>query len=238
MNFVDALTLELINMPDEQVLEGKDVAELQASAQALLKSARAEAGRRRLAAAKSGVAALRSKPTTSKVPVLNVSVAEARQFIAQAQNDSRYTLAARKLGEMPDEEVLRLYLQMKRLEDTGNGACEMVSTEDLEALTRPGDVSWACTIDRVVRERDELLTALGDCRDAMPDTTANINEAIAFPTSVPAYVRESVSLLVAQRDELLAVLKAILADGLHCDVVPHLHEKARAAIAKAEGGAA
>ena len=81
----------------------------------------AEAGRRRLAAAKSGVAALRSKPTTSKVPVLNVSVAEARQFIAQAQNDSRYTLAARKLGEMPDEEVLRLYLQMKRLEDTGNG---------------------------------------------------------------------------------------------------------------------
>lgn len=120
MNFVDALTLELINMPDEQVLEGKDVAELQASAQALLKSARAEAGRRRLAAAKSGVAALRSKPATS-VPVLNVSVAEARQFIAQAQNDSRYTLAARKLGEMPDEEVLRLYLQMKRLEDTGNG---------------------------------------------------------------------------------------------------------------------
>lgn len=120
MNFVDALTLELINMPDEQVLEGKDVAELQASAQALLKSARAEAGQRRLAAAKSGVAALRSKPATS-VPVLNVSVAEARQFIAQAQNDSRYTLAARKLGEMPDEEVLRLYLQMKRLEDTGNG---------------------------------------------------------------------------------------------------------------------
>ncbi|WP_101048889.1 hypothetical protein [Macromonas nakdongensis] len=39
-------------------------------------------------------------------------------------------------------------------------ACEMVSTEDLEALTRPADVSWACTIDRLVRERDELLEAL------------------------------------------------------------------------------
>lgn len=39
-------------------------------------------------------------------------------------------------------------------------ACEMVSTEDLEALTRPGDVSWAGTIDRLVRERDELLEAL------------------------------------------------------------------------------
>ena len=41
-----------------------------------------------------------------------------------------------------------------------------------------------------------------------------------------------------QRDQLLAALKAIIADGLHCDVVPHLHKKARAAIAKAEGGAA
>lgn len=39
-------------------------------------------------------------------------------------------------------------------------ACEMVSTEDLEALTRPGDVSWTGTIDRLVRERDELLEAL------------------------------------------------------------------------------
>ncbi len=48
-NFVDALTQELIDTPDEQVLEGKDVAELQASAQALLTSARAEAGKRRLA---------------------------------------------------------------------------------------------------------------------------------------------------------------------------------------------
>lgn len=119
-NFVDALTQELINMPDEQVLEGKDIAELQASAQALLKSARTEAGRRRLEAAKSGVAALRNKPATSRSPVLNVSVADARRFIAQAQNDSRYTLAARKPGEMTDEEVLRLYSQMKRLEDADN----------------------------------------------------------------------------------------------------------------------
>lgn len=39
-------------------------------------------------------------------------------------------------------------------------ACEKVSTEDLEAITRPGDVSWAITIDRLVRERDELRAAL------------------------------------------------------------------------------
>lgn len=119
-NFVDALTQELINMADEQVLEGKDVAKLQASAQALLKSARAEAGLRRLAAAKSGVAALRNRSATTSGHLLNVSVANARSFIAQAQNDSRYTLAARKLVEMSDEEVLRLYAQMKRLEDAGN----------------------------------------------------------------------------------------------------------------------
>lgn len=118
-NFVDVLTQELISMPDEQVLEGKDVAELQASAQALLKSARAEAGRRRLAAAKLGVATLRNRPATTGVLVLNVPIADARRFIAQAQNDSRYTLAARKLGEMSDDEVLRLYEQMKRLEEAG-----------------------------------------------------------------------------------------------------------------------
>lgn len=119
-NFVDVLTQELIDMPDEQVLEDKDVAQLQAGAQALLTSARAEAGRRRLAAAKAGAHALQSRPSTSNAQVLGVSATEARRFIAEAQNDSRYTLAARKLGEMSDEEVLRLYSQMKRLEDVGN----------------------------------------------------------------------------------------------------------------------
>jgi hypothetical protein len=43
--------------------------------------------------------------------------------------------------------------------------------------------------------------------------------------------------LIAAAPDLLEALKAILSDGLHCDVVPHLHEKARAAIAKAEGSA-
>jgi hypothetical protein len=123
-NFVDVLTQELIDMPDEQVLEGRDVAQLQADGQALLKSARAEAGRRRLAAAKAGVGDLRKQASSPSVQVSAVSAAEARRFIAEAQNDSRYTLAARKLGEMSDEEVLRLYSQMKRLEDAGKGRDE------------------------------------------------------------------------------------------------------------------
>lgn len=119
INFVDSLTQELIDMPDEHVLEGKDVTKLRAEGQALLKSARAEAGKRRLAAAKSGVSALRNKPALAIPQVPSVSVEMARRFIAQAQNDSRYTLAARKLGEMTDDEVLRLYMQMKQLEAAG-----------------------------------------------------------------------------------------------------------------------
>ena len=114
-NFVDALTHELIAMPDEQVLEGHDVSALQADAQALLKAARAEAGKRRLSAAKASVTALRNRLAQPSHDTV-VSIEEARRFIAQAQNDPRYTLAARKLGEMPDDEVLRLYRQMKHLE--------------------------------------------------------------------------------------------------------------------------
>ncbi|SEU21058.1 hypothetical protein [Variovorax sp. OV084] len=123
-NFVDVLTQELIDMPDEQVLDGRDVAQLQIDAQALLRSARAEAGRRRLAAAKAGVGTLRKQASSPSVRVSTASAAEARRFIAEAQNDSRYTLAARKLGEMSDEEVLRLYSQMKRLEDADKGRDE------------------------------------------------------------------------------------------------------------------
>jgi hypothetical protein len=114
-NFVDALTDELVAMPDEQLLEGVDLTAVQANAQAHLKAARAEAGKRRLAAAKAGVAALKSVAPASSAAGGAVSLEEARRFIAQAQNDPRYTLAARKLGEMPDDEVLRLYWQMKRL---------------------------------------------------------------------------------------------------------------------------
>jgi hypothetical protein len=117
-NFVDALTDELLAIPDEQVLEGTDSAAVQTKAQALLKAARAEAGRRRLAAAKVGAAALKSAASTAPASGGSVPLDEARRFIAQAQNDPRYTLAARKLGEMPDDEVLRLYWQMKQLEQS------------------------------------------------------------------------------------------------------------------------
>lgn len=118
-NFVDALAAELIAMPDDQVLEGVDVAATESRAQALLKSARTAAGKRRMAAARAGVEANRALSDASSHQAGAVSLDEAKRFIAQAQNDPRFTLAARKLGEMPPEEVLRLYWQMKRLEQVG-----------------------------------------------------------------------------------------------------------------------
>ena len=41
--------------------------------------------------------------------------------------------------------------------------------------------------------------------------------------------------LISAAPDLLIALKAIISDGVHCDVVPHLHDKAVAAIEKAIG---
>jgi hypothetical protein len=46
-----------------------------------------------------------------------VSIMEARAYIARIIQDTNYTLAARQLEEMPEEEVLRLYDQLRELED-------------------------------------------------------------------------------------------------------------------------
>jgi hypothetical protein len=46
-----------------------------------------------------------------------VSIAEARAYIARIILNSDYTLAARQLDEMPEEEILRLYDQLRELED-------------------------------------------------------------------------------------------------------------------------
>ena len=80
-------------------------------------------------------------------------------------------------------------------------------------------------IDSVLREVAELpdRNSPEGWPEAMLVTGAELRQIII--THAPA---EPVNA------EMLEALKAILADGLHCDVVPHLHRRAAEAIARAE----
>jgi hypothetical protein len=108
---LEAFVEELQSMPDVDVLAGESAVDIRARATARLARATEEAGRRRLVAARSNVIPLRSgKPRP-------VSVPEARDYIARVAQDGNYTLAARQLEEMPESEILRLYEQLRELED-------------------------------------------------------------------------------------------------------------------------
>lgn len=56
---------------------------------------------------------------------------------------------------------------------------------------------------------------------------------LANDSRVSAAEAEANINLIAAAPDLLEVLREIIGDGVHCDVVPHLHRKALAAIAKA-----
>ncbi len=105
---------ELKNMSDEDVLAGTDVPRLQTDRAVLLASVKAEAGRRRLTAAKAQLDAAKVRPGQVQQAV---SIAEARAFLQKAANDSRFTMAARALDEMTDEMVLRTYARVKQMLD-------------------------------------------------------------------------------------------------------------------------
>lgn len=114
---------ELLDMSDEEILEGKDPKAIKSEGMAMLEAAKVEAGRRRMATARAGIARNNATPL-QKGP--HVSVTEARSFLEAAMNDDRYTLAARSLGEMTDEDILRIYHQLHQLKteneapDSGN----------------------------------------------------------------------------------------------------------------------
>lgn len=103
---------ELLEMSDEDMLEGKDPKAIKLEGMAMLEAAKAEAGRRRMAVARSGMARRKAAPVQVGP---QVSVAEARSYLEAAMNDDRYTLAARSLGEMSDEDILRFYHQLHLL---------------------------------------------------------------------------------------------------------------------------
>lgn len=118
-NFVDALVDELIAMPDDELLEGADPAAVRDHGLQMLRAAALEAGRRRLAAARAGAALAQESRTGAARP--EVSPDEARRYLAKVSNDPKFTLAARNLSELSDEEVLRLYEQARSLENKGRG---------------------------------------------------------------------------------------------------------------------
>ena len=117
---MDTYLAELLEMTDEQVLEGKDPATVQTNGLQLLDAAKAEAGRRRMANARLKLQAKKdARDDFVCSPAAQVTADEAREALrrAAAANDGRYTLAARKLDEMADEDVIRTYLQLQKLED-------------------------------------------------------------------------------------------------------------------------
>ena len=111
-NLFEACFQELRELPDREVLSGGAPGAVRARGMNRIERAGVEAGRRRLAAAKAGIAASTAVP----LAFAKVSPTEARARIAQLASDRRYTLAARKLEEMSDEEILRLYAQVQELE--------------------------------------------------------------------------------------------------------------------------
>lgn len=117
--FLDSYLEELLAMSDKDVLEGLDPAALKLEACQMLNAAKAEAGRRRLEAAKKRLA---NAPTNTFAR--NVSAAEARAYLVRAANDPRFTLAARALSEMSDDEAIMLYEQMLLLQGSDNQASE------------------------------------------------------------------------------------------------------------------
>lgn len=120
--FLDVYLQELIATPDTEILEGLDPAAEKAAGLKLFEAAKTEAGRRRLARAREAVA-----KSLAQVPASEVSISptEARTFVRAAMNDPRFTVAARQLDELSDEDVLRVYVQIKELqssdEDGSNG---------------------------------------------------------------------------------------------------------------------
>jgi hypothetical protein len=111
--FLDALVEELRSMSDTDALEGENPEELLKFGERLLQGAKEDAGQRRLANAKKRMAVVAARPT----PAASASVTDMRRYL---QGLSNLTLAARQLDELSDEDILRLYSQVKDLEGLPN----------------------------------------------------------------------------------------------------------------------
>lgn len=104
---------ELLEMSDEEILEGENPDALKSESLAIIAAAKVEAGRRRMAVARAGIAV--KKASSILTMPQQVSVDKARAFLETAMNDARYTLAARSLSEMSDDDILRFYHQLHQI---------------------------------------------------------------------------------------------------------------------------
>jgi hypothetical protein len=111
--FLDALVEELRSMSDTDALEGENPEELLKFGERMLQGAKEDAGKRRLANAKKRMAVVAERPTPAAV----ASVTDMRRYL---QGLSNLTLAARQLDELSDEDVQRIYNQVKDLEGLPN----------------------------------------------------------------------------------------------------------------------
>lgn len=116
---LDSYFEELMAMSEADVLDGDKPDELKASGMQLLNASKLAAAKRRLAAAKAQLAD--DSNTKQLHDTSEVSIAVVRDYLRRASNDPQFTLAARGLDEMSDEDAIHLYQQMKRLQAAQNG---------------------------------------------------------------------------------------------------------------------
>ena len=113
---LDAFLAELMSMLDQQVLDGEDPAAVQVRGLAMLSSAKKEAAKRRLAAAKAGVAMARADSHFGgDRPITGAQAKAYLRNLGEPANTSQFTLAARQLAEMSDEVALTIYGKLIRL---------------------------------------------------------------------------------------------------------------------------
>jgi hypothetical protein len=117
--FLESYLHELIATPDAEILEGTTANAAQEAGLKLLSAAKARAGKRRMAVAQEGIANKATKLAFAK-PV--VSPAVARAYLARLSHDSHMTLAARNIADLSDDDVLRIYGQVKELEAQNQGS--------------------------------------------------------------------------------------------------------------------
>jgi hypothetical protein len=112
-SLVDAYLEDLVEAPDDVFEDDTGHAVAESSVfHELVTAANVEAGKRRLLRARRELESSARAVESDR----RVDLAEARRYLAEAANDNRITLAARELNEVPDEEIIRIYLQLQQLE--------------------------------------------------------------------------------------------------------------------------